>query len=59
LLIGFVAGVPCIPANRLLVEHHSAMGSSMRYFHSGRPDLLLHSIEEVAAWYREGKVVPA
>ena len=58
LLIGFVAGVPRIPANRLLVKHRSAMGSSMRYFRSHRPDLLLRSMEELAAWYREGKVSP-
>ena len=58
LLIGFVAGVPRIPANRLLVKHRSAMGSSMRYFRRERPDLLLRSMEELAAWYREGKVTP-
>ncbi len=58
LLIGFVAGVPRIPANRLLVKHRSAMGSSMRYFRRERPDLLLRSMEELAAWYSEGKVVP-
>ena len=58
LLIGFVAGVPRIPANRLLVKHRSAMGSSMRYFRRERPDLLLRSMEELAAWYRQGKVAP-
>ncbi len=58
LLIGFVAGVPRIPANRLLVKHRSAMGSSMRYFRRERPDLLLRSMDELAAWYREGKVTP-
>ena len=58
LLIGFVAGVPRIPANRLLVKHRSAMGSSMRYFRRERPDLLLRSMDELAAWYREGKVAP-
>ncbi len=58
LLIGFAAGVPRIPANRLLVKHRSAMGSSMRYFRRERPDLLLRSMEELTAWYREGKVAP-
>ncbi len=58
LLIGFVAGVPRIPANRLLVKHRSAMGSSMRYFRRERPDLLLRSMDELATWYREGRVAP-
>ena len=58
LLIGFVAGVPRIPANRLLVKHRSAMGSSMRYFRRERPDLLLRSMEELSVWYRDGKVAP-
>ena len=30
----------------------------MRYFRRERPDLLLRSMEELAAWYREGKVAP-
>ena len=34
------------------------MGSSMRYFRRERPDLLLRSMEELTAWYREGKVAP-
>src|SRR5205823_1171293 len=32
LLIGFVGGIPNIPANRLLVKHRAALGSSLRYF---------------------------
>ncbi len=58
LLVGFVAGVPRIPANRLLVKHRAAMGSSLRYFRRERPDLLLRSMEELAGWYREGRVCP-
>jgi len=35
LLVGFVAGVPQIPANRLLVKHRAALGSSLRRMNSG------------------------
>src|SRR4029077_17362055 len=37
LLIGFVAGVPRIPAHRLLGKHRSALGSSLPYFRWARP----------------------
>ncbi|MBM3489888.1 MAG: NADPH:quinone oxidoreductase family protein [Alphaproteobacteria bacterium] len=57
-LFGFVGGVPQIPANRLLVKHRSAMGSSLRYFRWHRPDLLRRSMEELAAHYRAGKLRP-
>jgi len=58
LLIGFVAGVPQIPANRLLVKHRAALGSSLRYFRWHAPDKLRRSVEELMAWYGEGKVRP-
>jgi NADPH2:quinone reductase len=58
LLIGFVAGVPQIPANRLLVKHRSAIGSSLRYFRWHAPDKLERSVDELFAWYREGKLKP-
>ena len=58
LLIGFVAGVPQIPANRLLVKHRSALGSSLRYFRWHAPDKLSRSVEELAAWYEAGKLAP-
>jgi NADPH2:quinone reductase len=45
LLIGFVGGIPNIPANRLLVKHRSALGSSLRYFRWHAPDKLRRSIE--------------
>src|SRR5207247_6073659 len=38
LLIGFVGGIPNIPANRLLVKHRAALGSSLRYFRWPAPD---------------------
>ncbi|MBV8190729.1 MAG: NADPH:quinone oxidoreductase family protein [Alphaproteobacteria bacterium] len=58
LLIGFVGGVPQIPANRLLVKHRSAIGSSLRYFRWHAPDKLERSVEELFGWYREGKLKP-
>jgi len=58
LLIGFVAGVPQIPANRLLVKHRAALGSSLRYFRWHEPDKLRRSVEELVQWYGEGKLRP-
>ena len=58
LLIGFVAGVPQIPANRLLVKHRSALGSSLRYFRWHAPDKLQRSVEELLHWYGEGRLRP-
>ncbi|MFI5280109.1 MAG: NADPH:quinone oxidoreductase family protein [Gemmatimonadales bacterium] len=58
LLVGFVGGVPQIPANRLLVKHRSALGSSLRYFRWYAPDKLRRSVEELVGWYGEGKLRP-
>ena len=58
LLIGFVGGVPQIPANRLLVKNRSAMGSSLRYFRWHAPDKLRASVDELVRWYGEGRLVP-
>ena len=58
LVIGFVGGIPQIPANRLLVKNRSAMGSSLRYYRELRPDLLHASVEELVSWWREGKLTP-
>ncbi len=58
LLVGFVGGVPQIPANRLLVKHRSALGSSLRYFRWHAPDKLRQSVEELLRWYGEGKLRP-
>ena len=55
---GFVGGVPRVPANRLLVKHRSAVGSSLRYFQSRRPDLLVQSMTELAAAYGKGAFKP-
>jgi len=58
LLIGFVGGVPQIPANRLLVKHRAALGSSLRYFRWHAPDRLARSVDELFRWYGEGKLRP-
>jgi NADPH2:quinone reductase len=58
LLIGFVGGVPQIPANRLLVKNRSAMGSSLRYFRWRAPDKLRASVDELMRWHGEGRLVP-
>jgi NADPH:quinone reductase len=58
LLVGFVGGVPQIPANRLLVKHRAALGSSLRYFRWHAPDKLRRSVEALVDWYRAGKLRP-
>ena len=58
LLVGFVGGVPQIPANRLLVKHRAALGSSLRYFRWHAPDKLRRSVEELMRWYAEGRLRP-
>ena len=58
LVVGFVAGVPSIPANRLLAKNRSALGSALRYFRWYAPDKLRRSMEELVEWYVAGKVKP-
>jgi NADPH:quinone reductase len=58
LLVGFVGGIPQIPANRLLVKHRAALGSSLRYFRWHAPDKLVRSVDELLQWYGEGKLKP-
>jgi NADPH2:quinone reductase len=58
LLVGFVGGIPQIPANRLLVKHRAALGSSLRYFRWHAPDKLRRSMNELLQWYSEGKLKP-
>jgi NADPH:quinone reductase len=58
LLVGFVGGIPKIPANRLLVKHRAALGSSLRYFRWHAPDKLRRSVEELMQWYGEGALKP-
>lgn len=56
--VGFVGGVPQVPANRLLVKHRSAMGSSLRYFRQRRPEQLRASVAELLAWWGDGLLRP-
>ena len=58
LLVGFVGGVPKIPANRLLVKHRAALGSSLRYFRWHAPEKLRQSVAELLRWYTEGRLRP-
>jgi NADPH2:quinone reductase len=58
LLVGFVGGIPSIPANRLLVKHRAALGSSLRYFRWHAPDKLQRSVEELLQWYAAGALRP-
>ena len=56
---GFVGGVQQIPANRLLVKHRAALGSSLRYFRWHAPDKLRRSVDELLQWYRRGQAAAA
>ena len=58
LLMGFIGGVPQIPANRLLVKHRAAFGSVLRYFRFQETDKLHQSAEALLQWYAEGKLRP-
>jgi len=58
LLIGFVGGVPRIPANRLLVKNRAALGSGLRHFRWYAPDKLRRSVDELFCWYLEGRLKP-
>jgi len=58
LLVGFVGGIPQIPANRLLVKHRAALGSSLRYFRWHAPEKLRTSVHELLQWYQAGKLQP-
>jgi NADPH2:quinone reductase len=58
LLVGFVGGIPSIPANRLLVKNRAALGSSLRYFRWHAPDKLRRSVETLIEWYEAGRLKP-
>ena len=57
-LVGFVGGIPQIPANRLLVKNRSALGSSLRHFRWHAYDQLTTSVETLFEWYAQGKLRP-
>ena len=56
--VGFVGGVPSIPANRLLVKNRAALGSALRYFRWHAYDKLQISVTQLFAWYAAGKLKP-
>lgn len=56
--VGFVGGVPKIPANRLLVKNRTAAGSSLRYFRWYAQDKLQQSMASLLSWYAAGKLRP-
>ncbi|MGR8946832.1 MAG: NADPH:quinone oxidoreductase family protein [Gammaproteobacteria bacterium] len=56
--VGFVGGIPQIPANRLLVKNRAALGSALRYFRWHAQDKLQESVECLLKWYDEGKLRP-
>ena len=59
LLVGFVGGVQQIPANRLLVKHRAALGSSLRYFRWHAPDKLKISVDELLQLASRGQAAAA
>jgi len=58
LVVGFVGGIPKIPANRILVKHRAVLGSSLRYFRWHAPEKLQASADALIAWYDQGRVKP-
>jgi NADPH:quinone reductase len=58
LVVGFVGGVPQIPANRLLVKNRSALGCSLRHYRWNEPDKLKQSVAALFEWYKAGKLSP-
>jgi len=57
-LVGFVGGIPHIPANRLLVKNRAALGSSLRYYRWHAHDKLEQSVAALFSWYGEGRLRP-
>lgn len=56
--VGFVGGVPRIPANRLLVKNRAALGSALRYFRWYAPAKLQTSVASLLEWYADGRLHP-
>ena len=52
------SGIPQIAANRLLVKHRAALGSSLRYFRVHAPEKLQRSMADLLAWYGGGRLKP-
>jgi NADPH:quinone reductase len=58
LIVGFVGGMPRIPANRLLVKNRSALGCSLRHYRWNEPEKLKQSVDALLEWYSAGKLSP-
>lgn len=58
LVVGFVGGIPRIPANRLLVKNRSALGCSLRHYRWNEPEKLKQSVAALFEWYEAGKLSP-
>jgi NADPH2:quinone reductase len=56
--VGFVAGVPQVPANRLLVKNRAALGSALRYYRWHAPAKLEQSVAALFEWYAAGRLHP-
>ena len=56
--VGFVGGVPSVPANRLLVKNRAALGSSLRYYRWHAPHKLAETVESLLRWYADGQLRP-
>ena len=54
--VGFVGGVPKVPANRLLVKNRAALGSALRYYRWHAYDKLERSVAALLEWYSQGKL---
>jgi NADPH2:quinone reductase len=58
-LFGFASGeIPQIKANRLLVKHRAALGSSLRYFRRHESERLRDTMAQLFAWWERGQVRP-
>jgi NADPH2:quinone reductase len=56
--VGFVGGVPQVPANRLLVKNRAALGSALRHYRWHERDKLETSVQALFGWYTEGRLRP-
>lgn len=58
-LFGFASGeIPQIKANRLMLKHRAALGSTLRYFRLYDPGRLRQTMQQLFAWWSHGQVRP-
>ena len=59
LLIGFASGaLPDLKPNHLLVKNSTVIGVNWGGYLSFAPDVLTDSLEDLVAWYGEGRIAP-